>query len=348
MAKKEYFQGIHLLDKSLNYAFENCIPLITTIELTHNCNFKCSHCYNFDRTNYVPTSQTKETLNKVEVLKLIDDISELGGLFINFSGGEATIDKNLFEYISYTRSLHMEARLKTNAALITPEKAQSLSQAGLSGVDVSIYAGTKETYKEFTGVDSYERVLTGLQSLISEKIDTHVSIILHRRNVDELELMINLCDSLNLPYQISTEVTDRYDESSGARENEITVEQYKTLLEGPYQQFFKYKNPDNSLQCSCARSVCGISASGEVYPCIGAPIPSGNIRDKDLIYIWKQSPVLNKIRNVKKEDFKECSSCDYIQYCNRSSGSVYINTGNYTGCEEQTLALAKLRQDLDK
>jgi radical SAM protein with 4Fe4S-binding SPASM domain len=90
--------------------------------------------------------------------------------------------------------------------------------------------------------------------------------------------------------------------------------------------------------------VCGISSKGEVYPCIGAPVPSGNLNVLSFEEIWNHSPVLNKIRNLQSKDFVECQKCQYIEYCSRSSGSIYTNTKNYTGCDSSTLMQAKKRE----
>jgi len=348
MSKKDPFFKTHLLEKSLQYAYKNCIPLVSTIELTQACNFKCSHCYNYDRSDSMPKEFREKSLKDEEVFNVIDGLAELGALYINFSGGEACAHPKLIDFIKYVRQHHMEARIKSNGALIDKELANSLYDAGLAGADISLYGANSKTYEDFTGKEqSFERALAGIDNLIAVGIDLHISLILHRNNVDQLEDMINICKDRNLLFQISIEVTDRYDGTQGARENEITSEQYIELLKGPYQDFFNSKNKDKAVQCSCARSVCGISSSGDVYPCIGAPIKSGNIREASLTSIWKNSKKLNDIRNLKREDFKTCQSCEYIESCNRSSGSIYINTGDYTGCDETVFKQAKIKHEVN-
>jgi radical SAM protein with 4Fe4S-binding SPASM domain len=347
MSKKDPFFKTHLLEKSLQYAYKNCIPLVSTIELTHACNFKCSHCYNYDRQGPIPKETLDNLLSKEEVFTVIDDLATLGALYVNFTGGEATASPHLVEYIQRVRSHHMEARIKSNGALITQEMAKDLYEAGLAGADISLYGANNETYLEFTdSPNSFDKAIQGIDNLKKAGVDLHVSIILHRNNIDELEEMIQLCRDRQLLFQISIEVTDRYDSSQGARQNELTLDQYAQLLSGPYKEFFNSKNTDKAVQCSCARSVCGISCTGDVFPCIGAPIKSGNIKDKPLVEIWKSSNELNKIRDLKREDFKSCTSCEYIESCNRSSGSIYINTGDYTGCEETVYKQAKIKHEI--
>jgi radical SAM protein with 4Fe4S-binding SPASM domain len=77
--------------------------------------------------------------------------------------------------------------------------------------------------------------------------------------------------------------------------------------------------------------VAGISAFGDVYPCIGAPIASGNLRRQSFHEIWSGSPQLNWIRGLRLDDFPTCKSCEHISHCRRSSGTIYNNTGQYTG-----------------
>lgn len=349
MKIEKYLGNINILESTLKYAYDNFIPLVTTIELTQACNFSCHHCYNFDRTKLAHHPEKNKSMSTNRILTLIDELSDAGAFFLNFSGGEALANPELLTYIKAARQKHMEVRLKTNAALITLKKANELKEAGLCGVDISLYGMSDESYHKLTQVQgALSKVKEAIKNLKENKIDIHISIILHRYNISELDKMIDFCKKENLLYQISTEITERYDKSLGARDYEITNEQFEELLNSDYGHLFQTKNPKGSYQCSCARSVCGISHSGEVYPCIGAPIPSGNINDSSFINIWKNSNPLNKIRNLKTQDFKSCVTCDVQENCNRSSGSIFINTGDYTGCEEVTLSQAKIRAKNDK
>lgn len=348
MSKKDPFFKTHLLEKSLQYAYKNCIPLISTIELTNKCNFKCVHCYNFDRTDDSAIDLHKDSLTRTEVFDVIDDLAKLGALYINFSGGEATAHPDILDFIQHVKSHHMAPRLKSNGNLITKSFAQKLIASGLDGIDISLYGASEAVYQKFTGIKgSFQRTLNGIDNLLELGADLHVSLIIHRDNADQIEEMIQICRSRNILFQFSLEITERYDGSSGARNHEITLDQYQELITGKFKEYFTTNNQERAVQCSCARSVCGISSKGDVYPCIGAPIKSGNIKEQRLTDIWKNSRELQNIRNLKKSDFKSCQSCEYIESCNRSSGSIYINTGEYTGCEESIYKQAKITHEIN-
>lgn len=333
-----------IFNEFVESAHKEFIPLFSTIELTQSCNFSCEHCYNFDRTS-IPKSEInpKDLIKKEEVFKIIDELSELGALFINFTGGEVLLDKNIFEYTKYARTKNCLPRVKTNGVLLTKEVAIKLYESGVDSLDVSIYGADEKTYKEFTGRADFKNSVEGMRNARAAGIEVFCNIILHKNNYKDLDTMISLASEVDAIVQISDEITDRYDDSIGARDSEVTITQYEELLQGEHGKYFKHHNPDKALQCSCAKTVFAVGANGDVFPCIGAPIKSGNIRESSLIDIWKNSLEFKKIREIKLSDFKECQNCEFIESCNRSSGSIYINTGNYLGCETYVLEKAKLR-----
>jgi radical SAM protein with 4Fe4S-binding SPASM domain len=346
MSAKGEITKSSLLEEMLNKASLACIPLITTIEITQSCNYRCHHCYNFDRTIEAPESSKENLLNPEEILSIIDEVASAGALYLNFTGGEALLHPHLDDFIRRARIHHLEARLKTNGSLLTRDRCQKLDSAGLAGLDISLYGFSEESYKRLTGKNGmFAKTIEGILEAKNQGFDVHISIILHRYNIEELKSMVNFCQEASLAFQFSTEITERYDSTSGARDVEITNEQFIEQLSGEFSDVFMHLNPEKAIQCSCAKTVCGISSSGEVYPCIGAPIASGNLRKQSFKNIWENSEVLKEIRALKPSDFKDCMECDHIEFCNRSSGGIYANTKNYTGCDTQTFNQAKIRHD---
>lgn len=335
-----------IVNEAFTKARELCLPLVTTIEITQGCNYKCHHCYNFDR-NHKASSPTAQSMSKERILQLIEEVSRAGALYLNFTGGEVLLHPDLYRFVTKGREENLEIRIKTNGSLLTDEKCRELQNAGLAGMDISLYGFSEDSYFQLTNKkDVFEKSINGILLAKKYGFDVQISIIIHRYNINELERMINFCQMNDLNFQFSSEITERYDSSAGARDYEITIDQFSEQLKGPFADIFSCFNPEKSLQCSCAKSVCGVSFSGEVFPCIGAPIPSGNIHSQSFEQIWKKSPVLEKIRKLKNEDFKECMKCEFVESCSRSSGGIYVNTGNYTGCDPMTLAQAKIRHEI--
>ena len=133
---------------------------------------------------------------------------------------------------------------------------------------MSLYGFSQSVYKNFTGIDRFEDVLSGILRAKELGIETWVSLILHRDNVDQLKDMVTFCQENELRFAMSIEITDRYDGSSGMGLHQITDEQYIELITGEFKDYFAVDNRDHALQCSCARSIIGIGSNVDVYPCI--------------------------------------------------------------------------------
>ncbi|EQC51392.1 hypothetical protein [Bacteriovorax sp. DB6_IX] len=49
---------------------------------------------------------------------------------------------------------------------------------------------------------------------------------------------------------------------------------------------------------------------------------------------------------MKFSDFEDCHSCDKKEFCSRSSGLVYLNSGKYTGSDKHTCDVAGIVKDM--
>jgi len=70
-------------------ACANNIPVYAQMELTYTCNLKCIHCYT------VADFFQKELSNK-DVKRIIDQLAELGTLYLALTGGEIFTRKDFF------------------------------------------------------------------------------------------------------------------------------------------------------------------------------------------------------------------------------------------------------------
>lgn len=339
-------QPLAILKNAHMIAYQNCIPWFVTIELGLQCNLSCHHCYNFDRANPQP-HHFQNYLSKERILLLINELKAAGTLMIAFSGGEAMLNPDIYDYIKQVRTNHLIAKLKTNGTLINKSSAQKLKESGLHDADISFYGSNNIEHDWLTNQDgSFQKTLDGTKALRALDIAVTMNFIIHKKNYHSIEKMIHLAENLGCQYSLSPELTARYDNTKMTTEAALTEVEYRELLTGPYRELFFDSNPDKTMQCECARTVCAINSTGIVYPCIGAPIPSGNILKNNFKEIWENSTEFQKIRNLKSDDFKTCSNCDLLANCTRSSGSAFVNTGNYTGPNPQNCMEATVRSEL--
>lgn len=141
------------------------------ISVTDRCNFRCTYCMPKEIFNkdYVYLPQT-DLLSFEEILRIARMFVAHGVNKIRLTGGEPLLRKNLEELVNMLSTLKtvdgkaIDLTLTTNAALLA-KKAQSLKEAGLSRITVSLDALSDHIFKQMNDVDfSVEQVLEGIQA----------------------------------------------------------------------------------------------------------------------------------------------------------------------------------------
>ncbi len=318
-------------------AYEKCIPVGASLEITRTCNLRCRHCYNFDRSR--PPSPSPQELTPSEISRVIDELADAGCLSLSFTGGEPLMHTDIAVLVRHARKRRFAVKVKTNGTLLAGGGAARLADAGAFGVDISLWGAAPDTHDALTDFPgSHEAAIAGLRSARNAGLDVAITFCLVRDNARETERILSFAKDLDLACRVSPQITARYDGTRPGNEWRLDRETLEALYRGPLRHLVSPATSASggSVQCACARSTCAVSASGEVYPCIGAPVPSGNVRDRSFGEIWRDSPQLNRIRALTLDDFRTCKPCPLRPACKRSSGVVFTNTGDYTGAEEWT------------
>lgn len=327
-------------------AQQACIPLTVTLEITQRCNLTCFHCYNFDRAD--SSKLPRNELSPKEIHNLIDELAQLGTLFIAFSGGEATIDKNLESYIKQARKHFMRVTVKSNGVAPAGTFAR-LAKAGAHEFDISLYGASPQTHDAITTKPgSFLKTLAGIQEIHESGAQLRLNFVVPKTSSHEIQLMQELADQYQTGIGFVFNFTDRYDGTSDPRSLSLNKESLKKMYQDHFggHKITPDFNPNRNMDCACAKTNCGISSTGDVYPCISCPLPSGNIREQSIRQIWETSPEFLRIRQLGVDDFSTCKTCPDKPYCSRSSGNTYTNTQNYTGPDEWACNDAAVRREL--
>ncbi len=82
--------------------------------------------------------------------------------------------------------------------------------------------------------------------------------------------------------------------------------------------------------CSAGLTYTGLTASGDLLPCVPAPIKLGNLLKQSLEEIWVHNELLNQIRN-RKALVGSCKICAYSGLCGGCRYTAYVANGNWLG-----------------
>ena len=131
------------------------IEIVTGFSCNNNCRFCSVGNRNFDKNTY----QMKQDIRKA---------AETTRKEINFTGGEPTIRKDIFELIEYARSFGFEEiRVTTNGRMFSYEDfTKKIVFSGLTGAIFSIHAHTAKLHDYFTCVSgSFDQAIEGWKNL---------------------------------------------------------------------------------------------------------------------------------------------------------------------------------------
>jgi radical SAM protein with 4Fe4S-binding SPASM domain len=310
------------------------IPLSVHIDLTMRCNERCIHCYR--------VIERRPELTTDELKALLDDVARAGTLYLTFSGGEIFLRKDLFELIAHARRLHFDVRLKSNALLITREKATRLRALAVRQVDISIYSADPAVHDWVTKVPgSLERSLEGAALLRDAGVTVKLNCPLMKQNVGRYKEIRALAERLGVLCGFDPMITAKNDGDTSPVNLRITRKDLMQVLQDPAL------NPDlgkpeacaassvrpdlDDIPCGASHNACYISAYGDVMPCVAMPIACGNVRDEPFEDIWHRSPEMLRVRSIRIKDLHTCSACAASRFCTRCPGQALVETGDLYG-----------------
>ncbi|MCK4602271.1 MAG: radical SAM protein, partial [Phycisphaerae bacterium] len=158
------------------------------------CNLKCRHCYSSSSSAADPDELTTD-----EAASMIDDLARFGVPVLLFSGGEPLLRPDLLQLVARARQAGLRAVLSTNGTLITDELAESLAEADLNYVGVSL-DGLAETNDAFRGlVGAFDRALDGIRKCRDVGIKVGLRLTMNQGNVDEIAAIFDLIERENIP-----------------------------------------------------------------------------------------------------------------------------------------------------
>ena len=141
-------------------------PVTVEIDLTNNCNHKCSFCFYADsigrgRMPFLVTDVLKER---------IKEMRQLGVKGISFTGGgEPMLHPDFMNILNYTKQLGFDVGLITNGSAINEKKIKQLNE-DLTWIRISMAGGDPKSYQKVQGVNQFQKVIDNLKLIYDEKI----------------------------------------------------------------------------------------------------------------------------------------------------------------------------------
>ncbi len=296
------------------------VSAMTDGEGRWKCNQKCKFCYaagqSYSAVRELSTQQWKTA---------IDALRRANVPMLTFTGGEPTLRPDLCELISYAK--WFVTRLNTNGIALTPALAQSLKEAELDSVQITLYSADEQIHNSLVGSEHYADTLRGLKNALAAGLDVSVNTPLCRSNRDYLATLQMLC-SMGVRYVTVSGLICTGTAQNTHDENDLTpwelaeiLAQAKAFCDSHGMELdFTSPGlvPQETLEdlglhtpaCGAALSNMAIAPDGTVVPCqswLGEGAGLGNILTDDFKKIWNGKLAVS----LRKMDDRQALSCPF-------------------------------------
>ena len=297
-------------------------PYLLLAELTHRCPLHCPYCSN--PAAYPDGAE----LSTADWRRVIREAAELGILHIGFSGGEPLQRADLAELVAAARAAGLYSNLITSAIGLTLRRAQELKQAGLDSVQISFQSDAAPLADRIAGTAAHAKKLEAARRVRDLGFPLTVNVVLHRGNIDRLESIIALAESLGAD-RLELANTQFYGWAFQNRaallptRNQITQAAHlaaaaKIRLSGKMEILFVipdyYSERPKPCMNGWGRRYLTVNPKGYALPCPTAWEIKGlrfdNVRSRSLAWIWTESESFNRFRGTEWMP-DPCRSCEF-------------------------------------
>lgn len=282
------------------------IPLILSVSITGNCNFRCSFCYGgFGK------GKKAGDLSTDEWIRILDEAASMGAKVVQILGGEPLLRDDLGEIVDRIKKRKMIVSINTNGSLV--EKRLDVLRK-FDSITVSL-DGSREANDKNRGKGTYDLIWNGINCLKKNNLPFSVVGVITKNNIHELKEMLETARKndfsveFNLPYitagkkdgvtslsageiKDALKLINGYKDlgyplslSNRAREYaaDWPVDYSEGILYGDMPKGFKH------LPCYMGRFICYIEHDGSVLPCsqLAGRFPAINAAKEGFKKAWE-------------------------------------------------------------
>ena len=330
----EFSAGIHRL------LVQRRVPLDGTIEVTHRCPLRCSHCY-----NSIPMESAGASLSELsyqEHCRILDEITEAGCLWLLYTGGEIFAREDFLDIFTYSKKKGLIITLFTNGTLITPQIADYLVQWTPFAIEITLYGRTEETYERISGIPgSFTKCLRGIQLLRDRNLPLRIKTMAVSANLMEIwDIKRFVQQELGLDFRFDAMINPRIDRSRQPIEHRLTPAQVVELdfsdlarVDGWKNFASKFNGPAHAsagceelYHCGGGINSFSINPQGRVSLCELSQNDSYDLRKASFRNAWENYLLGDRRRKISR--VTKCVACEIKAMCGMCPANGALEQGD--------------------
>ncbi len=369
-ASERSLHNEHMLHADFDMA-----PFTIAWEVTRACAYACVHC----RADAQHKRDPRE-LTTAEARTLIERLAAFGNKpILVFTGGDPMMRPDLYELIAYATEKGLRCSLTPTAtALPTKERLEKVRDAGIRRIALSLDAPRPEIHDAFRQVaGSWQRTMDILHRAQDVGLSVQVNTTISKHNVDILDEMLPFIQEVNAvqwsvfflvptgraqasnmisaeqheqvfnwlydlskraPFDIKSTAAPMYRRVAIQRKRQETDGKPVTFQGAGFQYADGLNRPTKGV--NDGNGFLFISHIGDIQPSGFLPLTAGNVRNDDVVDIYRKSQLFTDLRAPEKIKGR-CGTCEFRDLCGGQRGRAYGLTGDYLESDPACIYVAQ-------
>ncbi len=322
-------------------------PLVLIWEVTQACELACRHC----RANACPERHPDE-LTTEEGKQLLREAAAFGdGQLVVLSGGDPLSRDDLLELVEYGTEVGNRMTITPSGTQsLTPDRVRALADAGVRRMALSLDGATAEEHDAFRGEQSFADTVEAAQAAADAGLPIQINTTVCAETVSSLPAIRDRVRELGavlwsvfflvpvgrgqLLDPIAPERAERVME--WLHEVDATERFGVKTTEAPFYRRVGIQTGRTDAArrggITAGRGFAFVSHVGEGYPSGFLPKSAGNVRDRSIVDIYRNSELFERLREPD-ELSGACGACEFRTVCGGSRSRAYAHTGDPTASD---------------
>jgi radical SAM protein with 4Fe4S-binding SPASM domain len=318
-------------------------------EVTEACNLRCRHCH------AKSTNASADELDTKEGFRLLKQIAGLPGFqMLAFSGGEPLVRPDIDVLLDYSRKRGLVNVIATNGTLIDRGRAGELVKLGVKGIAVSFDSTDPSIHNTIRqSPTAFDRALKGIEACRAAGMVIQLNYTAMKENIGTLPEVVRFAHEIKadilLCYQLvpmgrggqiaASALSPEENKNLMSTLRSLQREAVTILEPVAAPQYWPHLLGRDSLEnkkpmkagvfhgCAAGWGLLYVKPDGEVWPCPFVPVSGGNIRSANLLPIYRNSEIFNKLRTRAGLKGK-CGECENRHICGGCRGKAFASFGD--------------------
>ena len=322
------------------------LPVSGNFELTARCNFSCPMCYVHRNREDIHAELTAQ-----QWISLARQARDRGMVFALLTGGEPFVRKDFFEIYDAMREMGLMVSINSNGSMLSGEIRRKLLENPPVRMNISLYGGCADTYRNMCGQDAFDQVVENIRALKEGGIHVSINLSITPYNRQDLERIRAIARELGVNVRASAYMYPPVRVNGGQYGcgNRLSAEdaaeeslKWDLLRFSPEEFALRARNMKNlaasgekecpiegeeGVRCRAGSTAFWVTWDGKMLPCGMMPEPVANPLEVGFDAAWEQ---------VKKDTAAirlpaACAACPKKEVCPACAAVCVTETGRFDG-----------------